>query len=160
MQLEGANTGGGPFRVYLDACCFNRPFDDAGHVRVRLEAEAIIAFLDLAGDGSVEWLVSEALEEEIERTPDCERRERLQSLAKRASVRLVLTSQVAALAEELGEYGIKDYDALHVAFAETAGANALLTTDDRLVRSATRVVPRLRTEVVNPLDWLREVSST
>lgn len=27
-------------RVYLDNCCFNRPFDDQSQARVRLEAEA------------------------------------------------------------------------------------------------------------------------
>ena len=27
-------------RVYLDNCCFNRPFDDQRQVRIRLEAEA------------------------------------------------------------------------------------------------------------------------
>lgn len=27
-------------RVYLDNCCFNRPFDDQRQVRVRLGAEA------------------------------------------------------------------------------------------------------------------------
>jgi len=27
-------------RVYLDNCCFNRPFDDKSQIRVKLEAEA------------------------------------------------------------------------------------------------------------------------
>jgi hypothetical protein len=27
-------------RVYLDNCCFNRPFDDQSQARIRLEAEA------------------------------------------------------------------------------------------------------------------------
>ena len=27
-------------KIYLDNCCFNRPFDDQGQIRVRLESEA------------------------------------------------------------------------------------------------------------------------
>lgn len=27
-------------RIYLDNCCFNRPFDNQAQTRVRLEAEA------------------------------------------------------------------------------------------------------------------------
>ena len=27
-------------RVYLDNCCYNRPFGDQGQVRIRLETEA------------------------------------------------------------------------------------------------------------------------
>ena len=34
--------------VYLDICCFKRPFDDATLERVRQEAEAVAAILDLA----------------------------------------------------------------------------------------------------------------
>jgi hypothetical protein len=27
-------------KIYLDSCCFNRPFDDQSKLRIRLEAEA------------------------------------------------------------------------------------------------------------------------
>jgi hypothetical protein len=30
-------------RVYLDNCCYNRPFDDQKRLRIRLEAEAKMA---------------------------------------------------------------------------------------------------------------------
>ena len=30
-------------RLYLDLCCFNRPFDDQSQTRVRLETEAKLA---------------------------------------------------------------------------------------------------------------------
>ena len=29
-----------PIRLYLDNCCFNRPFDDQSQLTVRLETEA------------------------------------------------------------------------------------------------------------------------
>ena len=32
-------------KIYLDACCLNRPFDDQSQDRVRLEAEAILLIL-------------------------------------------------------------------------------------------------------------------
>lgn len=31
-------------KVYLDACCLNRPFDDQTQGRIRLEAEAFCSF--------------------------------------------------------------------------------------------------------------------
>lgn len=27
-------------RIYLDNCCFNRPYDDQSHLKIRLESEA------------------------------------------------------------------------------------------------------------------------
>jgi hypothetical protein len=29
-------------RIYLDACCLNRPFDDQTQERIRLESEAVL----------------------------------------------------------------------------------------------------------------------
>ncbi|MGL4209325.1 MAG: hypothetical protein ACRCTY_08050 [Candidatus Adiutrix sp.] len=27
-------------KIYLDNCCYNRPFDDQSHIKIRLETEA------------------------------------------------------------------------------------------------------------------------
>ena len=37
--------------LYLDSCCFNRPFDDLSQIRVRLEAEAVEWILDESRSG-------------------------------------------------------------------------------------------------------------
>lgn len=33
-------------RIYLDNCCFNRPFDDQAQIRIMLEAEAKLKIQD------------------------------------------------------------------------------------------------------------------
>ena len=60
----------------------------------------------------------------------------------------------AAILENLG---FKAADALHVAAAETAAADVLLSCDDRLCRLAQRCQRQLLVQVVNPLVWLQEV---
>ena len=60
--------------------------------------------------------------------------------------------------EELKGFGLKTYDALHVACAEHAHVDVLLTTDDRLFRAAARNTHQLHVRVANPLTWLQEVS--
>jgi predicted nucleic acid-binding protein len=52
---------------------------------------------------------------------------------------------------------LKTYDALHVACAEQAQVEVMLTTDDRLVRAAARNADTLKVPVKNPLSWLQEV---
>jgi len=32
-------------KIYLDACCLNRPFDDQSQARIRVESEIIIFIL-------------------------------------------------------------------------------------------------------------------
>jgi len=39
--------------VYLDVCCYNRPFDSQIQMRVRLETEAKLFLQEMAKDGRV-----------------------------------------------------------------------------------------------------------
>ena len=52
--------------------------------------------------------------------------------------------------------GFAAYDALHMASAESAGADVLLTTDDQLLRCARGTAERLFVRVLNPVEWVRE----
>ena len=51
-------------RVYLDNCCFNRPFDDQSQARVRLEAEAKLEIQQQITDKRIELAWSYVLEHE------------------------------------------------------------------------------------------------
>jgi predicted nucleic acid-binding protein len=52
--------------------------------------------------------------------------------------------------------GFSPTDALHVACAERAKADILLTTDDPFVSKAARYGKQLHIRVANPLVWLQE----
>lgn len=64
-------------KLYLDACCYNRPFDDQSQDRIRLEAEAVIGILEQVEEGRWQTVGSEVLGFEIMRCRDSERRERV-----------------------------------------------------------------------------------
>ena len=44
-------------RIYLDNCCFNRPYDDQTHLSIRLEAEAKIFVQNQILKGTIEIIV-------------------------------------------------------------------------------------------------------
>ncbi len=46
-------------RIYLDNCCYNRPFDDQTQERIHLESEAILTILK-RGQLNVYMKLSEA----------------------------------------------------------------------------------------------------
>jgi len=54
--------------------------------------------------------------------------------------------------------GFKTYDALHIACAEKATADVLLSTDDRLLRKEKTSQHSLRIKIDNPLTWLQKVA--
>src|SRR5207247_9260496 len=68
-----------------------------------------------------------------------------------------LSKAVAERGREVEKLGFKAADALHVACAETAGADVLLSCDDRFCRLGKRFARRLKVPLRNPVDWVREV---
>jgi len=56
----------------------------------------------------------------------------------------------------LEDRGFGAVDALHLACAEKAKADVLLTTDDLLLRKSGKYSAMLTVRVANPLTWLEE----
>jgi predicted nucleic acid-binding protein len=144
-------------KIYLDACCLNRPFDDQTQTRVHLEAEAVLSIIQSVEDNEWEWISSDAVAYEIHKTPNEERQERLWSLESRSTKRLPLTEPILQQAEQLEQLSFTTYDALHLTFAAFAGVDVFLTTDDKLLKRAQRFRAEINIPVANPLSWLQEV---
>ena len=144
-------------RLYLDACCLNRPFDDQQQLRIRLESEAVRTILLLCEEGVHDWIASRVLRWELEQTPDPERRQLTLDLLMWANEEGEPTHRDRRRALELEQQHIPAFDAAHLATAERLNSDLLLTTDDTLVKRASRtIVPALTIRVVNPLAWLQE----
>ena len=56
-------------RIYLDLCCFNRPYDDQSQVRIRLETEAKLSLQDKVRCGECELVWSAVLDLENSKNP-------------------------------------------------------------------------------------------
>jgi hypothetical protein len=62
-------------RIYLDMCSLQRPLDDKSQLRVRVEAEAVLAILGVCEAGQAELVASDALAFELDANPDPVRRD-------------------------------------------------------------------------------------
>src|SRR4051812_7227185 len=112
--------------VYVDANCFNRPFDDQRQSRIRQETEAVLHILEGIQQGADQLAWSPALTLELSAHPEPEIRDQLTAWSKHAHVDMNVTATVRLRAEELELSGLKPLDAAHVAFAEAAGCMVLL----------------------------------
>ena len=144
-------------KIYLDACCLNRPFDDQRQPRVRLEAEAISLILQKLHQHEWEWVGSEILVYELGQTVDMERRERLLLLEGQLHQNVEITEEILKRAEKLEASGFDSYDAIHLASAEQAKVDVFLTTDDGIQKAANRDKTVFSFVVENPVRWLEEV---
>ena len=144
-------------RIYLDTCCLQRPLDDQTQPRIRVETEAIFAILAAVQDGGTSLLTSEALEFEISRIPNAQRRREAVAILTLATERLTLSDESETLAESLAQAGLSAMDALHLALAATAGADYFVTADDKLLRRA-KSLPGLTVHALSILEFFSEIS--
>ena len=63
-------------RLYLDNCCFNRPFDDQQQLKIKLETDAKLFIQQELLDKKYELAWSYVLDYEIEINPFEERKEK------------------------------------------------------------------------------------
>ena len=144
-------------KIYLDTCCLNRPFDDQAQERIRLETESVMIILSHLQRKEWAWLGSQALEIEIDRASDADQRSRLQRIAGYVGQVAAIGQKELDRASELEKLGFSGFDAVHLACAESGGADIFLSTDDRLLKRAKRFSKKIRVKVANPLDWLKEM---
>lgn len=143
-------------KIYIDVCCWNRPFDDQTQTRIHLEPEAVMAVVTEIERSRFQLIHSEVVDLEIENTPEIELRKRLQALIPQQHRYIRCEQKITSRALELEQRGFAGIDALHLACAEASGADTFLTTDDRLLRLAARLANFLHVEVANPLVWVED----
>jgi predicted nucleic acid-binding protein len=100
---------------------------------------------------------STALEIEITRNPDADRRHDVAALLAFSNEIVVPRPRSAKRAAFLQNLGFDTFDALHLASAEQGRADVFLTTDDGLLRRAARYSNELRIRVQNPVSWYKEL---
>lgn len=104
-------------RLYLDLCCFNRPFDDQSQLIIRLQTEAKLAIQESIQKGHHSLIWSAVVDLENSANPDPERREAISAWFTLAVIDIEATNEVEHAAESLTKIGLKAIDALHVASA-------------------------------------------
>lgn len=140
-------------RIYLDTCCFNRPYDDQSHIRNSLEAQAKLHIQSRIRAGHIQLVTSYILWYENSQNPFMMRKTAI-SVFLRQYGSLYVSSERAAIVQKLAadimRSGMKAKDALHVACALDAGCDYLLSTDDRLLR-----YKHENLLLLNPMDFIR-----
>lgn len=143
-------------RVYLDTCSIQRPLDSKTQPRVAVEAETVLSILTLFEAGKLELVSSEALFFETTRNPNANRKQFALEVLQRASVFVSLNERIEQRAREIVNQSFRSLDALHIAFAEEAMADFLITCDDEFLKKSP-LLHEPKTIVLSPLDFIQKV---
>ncbi len=140
-------------RVYLDNCCYNRPVDIQTDVRIHLETVAKMRVQALMHSGAVEYVWSDALDYELGQSPNFLEPDMIAPWKSNAVAMIVVDDVLIQRGEEIGRFGIKAMDALHIACAEAAFCDWFLTTDRGILKKL-QTLGGMR--IANPVDFVME----
>ena len=141
-------------KIYLDNCCYNRPYDDQSQVRVSLESQAKLYIQRQIVARRLELVSSYVLLSENLANPVKSKRENIRDFIDANSAIFVSSAnedKIDMKAEEIMRTGIKYADACHVACAILAGCESFITTDKRLLKYQTDEI-----RMLNPVNFVSE----
>jgi hypothetical protein len=147
--------GESELRIYMDACCFNRPMDDQYQNRIRSETDAIRTILHKCKYGSWVLVGSDVLEYELNANPIYKKMEKSFSFYLIANERGRMSDEVRNRAKEFAKMRLAAFDSLHLAMAEFSDVDVLLLVDDDFIKMSAKT--NAKVTVMNPVDWLMEV---
>ena len=143
-------------KLYLDTCCYNRPFDDLEQEKINLEANAIENIFRKHINKEVEIYKSMVIDFEISKIKLDNKRRQVEDLYDAIELSQIIYSQeIKQRAIELKQFNIKDMDTLHLAFAESVDIDYFITTDRILINASKR--SNLKIKVINPIEFIMEV---
>jgi predicted nucleic acid-binding protein len=140
-------------RIYLDNCCYNRPFDDQKQLRIRLETEAKLNIQERILQKAIELAWSYIVDFENEANPFEQRRLAIHVWKNHASVDTDETKEIVEKAEKFHQMGIKSKDSLHLACAISMQCEYFLTIDDELIKRAEDIK---EIKVTDPISFIKE----
>ena len=139
-------------RIYLDNCCYNRPFDSQDSFKVSLETRAKLHIQKAVKENKFELVSSYMLEYENSENRDEMKRKRIKDFQDKYSsyyVPLERRELLREKIEEIMQYSIAYKDATHAACAIYAKCDYLITTDIRFQKryKGSEIM------IVNPLEF-------
>ncbi|MDR1162139.1 MAG: PIN domain-containing protein [Tannerellaceae bacterium] len=139
-------------RIYLDNCCFNRPYDEQTQLRIYLETQAKLYIQALVYEDKIELTWSFMLKFENSRNLFSGKREAIALWEKLSSSFVEKSEEIRATAKEITATGIMEADALHVACAIAGRCDYFITVDKRLLKYRDK-----RITICNPIEFITDI---
>jgi len=141
-------------KIYLDNCCFNRPFDDQSQLRIKLESEAKLKIQTDIQAGNLDLVWSYILEAENEANPFEERKRAIREWKNYTIMEINEETALLDKAKMLNQMGFRSKDALHISCAISAGCQYFLTTDDKILNKNVLIE---ELTIIDRIGFIREV---
>lgn len=139
--------------LYLDNCCFNRPYDEQSQARIYLETQAKLYVQEQILCGQHDLIWSYILQFENNQNPHVAYKHEIAKWKNLAKHLLGPSDDIIANAKRYQALGLHAKDALHCACAVKVNADYFLTTDKQLINRASTIA---ELTVINPLHFIEQ----
>lgn len=142
-------------KIYLDNCCYNRPFDDQKQIKIQLETLAVTEIQESIVQNKLELVTSFMNHYEVGNKTDEDQKRRIQKFFKtyrKVHIGIENADSLTELTEKIMSTGIKRKDATHLASAIFAKCDYFITVDERLLKYKTDEI-----KLVNPIKFLEQI---
>lgn len=140
--------------VYLDNCCFNRPYDDQSQIRINLETQAKLYIQKLIIDKKISLAYSYMSRYENSQNPFKIRKDTISHFFNNAVLYISEdnSKEIQDKAADIMKTGIKAKDAIHLACAIFGKCDIFLSTDIKLLKYKTNEIA-----LMNPTTFVSEM---
>jgi len=145
------------YKIYLDNCCFNRPYDDQSLLSVFLETQAKLALQQLVLNGYLELYWSFILDFENSANPDTIIKEEIFNWRNIATKIIHSNDNIVNNAKEINILGFGKKDSLHLASAIKSNIDFFITVDKGILKKR-HLVQNL--QIFNPIEVLSIIEET
>ena len=143
-------------KIYLDNCCYSRPFDDLTITKNALEAKAIEDIFAKLINKEITIYNSRAIEYELYRISDGSKKNKVEDFYNSLYLEYIEHSEeIETRVDELENQNIRYMDAYHIAYSEKANVDYLITTDKQMLNSGKKADTKIK--IVNPIEFIMEV---
>lgn len=140
-------------RIYLDNCCFNRPYDDQTQHKILIETESKLKIQQMIYESEIELIWSYMIDFENGENPNEIVRSAIFEWKSLSICDIIESEKLLKKAEKIQGYGIDNKDAVHIACAIEGKADIFFTTDIDIIKKGKNIN---EIKVLNPVQYFIE----
>lgn len=137
-------------KIYLDTCCFNRPYDNQNQLKIELETLAKINIQKWILEEKYDLIWSYMINQENSENPFNDRKENIAEWETLATSYVPFSQDSLTKGKEIELLGIKQKDALHISCAIIGDCDYFITCDNGILNKNIDEI-----KVINPIDFIK-----
>lgn len=138
-------------KIYLDNCCFNRPYDDQSYISIKFESEAKIAIQEKIKKNEIDLCWSYILDIENNNNPFIERKLEIEKWKSIAAFDTEENEAILNNMKNLIEFGLKPLDSLHISCAIELKCDYFLTVDKGILKKSDKIDNII---IISPINFI------